>query len=76
MAPSPFSHQALASTMAASVPASTSPHLTSAHEVVALAVHAAMANAGYRIVGLGEDDRIGEYGQCRWLTGSRLLISG
>lgn len=56
----PLSAGSLALFMATSLPKSAGPQLKNGTEAVALAVHAAMIAVGFRLVGLGEDDRIGK----------------
>lgn len=55
----PHSAPSLSKVMARSLPIEASPQIKSFHDAVALAVHAAMLGAGYKLVGLGEDHRIG-----------------
>ncbi|KAK7188136.1 hypothetical protein DPSP01_001678 [Paraphaeosphaeria sporulosa] len=55
---SPLGAASLSTFMAASLPKSTESKLTSAYEAVALAAHAGMIAVGFRLIGLGEDDRI------------------
>jgi hypothetical protein len=50
----------LATFMAASLSKDASPQLKSPTDAVAIACHAGMLAVGFRLVGLGEDDRIGE----------------
>jgi hypothetical protein len=45
--------------MASSLPNGAQHQLTHAYEVIALATHAGMLAVGFRLIGLGEDDRIG-----------------
>lgn len=56
----PLSAASLSTFMAASLPRSSDSRLNSAYEAVALAAHSAMIAVGFRLVGLGEDDKIGE----------------
>lgn len=60
----PLSAGSLALFMAKSLPES-SPQLKSTYDAVALAVHAGMIAVGFRLIGLGEDHRIGEFRLCR-----------
>jgi hypothetical protein len=46
--------------MATSLPKGEGPQLKNATEAVALAIHAGMIAVGFRLIGLGEDERIGE----------------
>jgi hypothetical protein len=46
--------------MATSLPKGEGPQLKNTTEAVALAVHAGMLAVGFRLVGLGEDERIGK----------------
>lgn len=57
----PLCAGSLALFMAASLPKSDSPQLKSATEAIALAVHAGMLAVGFRLIGLGEDERIGKH---------------
>ncbi|KAF2873457.1 PI31 proteasome regulator N-terminal-domain-containing protein [Massariosphaeria phaeospora] len=54
----PLSAGSLALFMAASLAKGAGPQLKNPYEAVALAVHAGMIAVGFRLVGLGEDDRI------------------
>jgi hypothetical protein len=56
----PLSAASLALFMATSLPKGEGPQLKNATEAVALAVHAGMIAVGFRLVGLGEDERIGK----------------
>ncbi|KAF2226712.1 PI31 proteasome regulator N-terminal-domain-containing protein [Elsinoe ampelina] len=53
-----LSAHSLASLIAQSLPAEASPQLKSPYDAVAVAVHAAMIAVGFRLIGLGEDDRL------------------
>ncbi|CAI6276812.1 unnamed protein product [Periconia digitata] len=55
---SPLSADSLCTFMAASLPKSAEHQLKNAYEAVALATHAGMIAVGFRLIGLGEDDRI------------------
>lgn len=55
---SPLGADSLATFMAASIPKAAGQRLSNPYEAVALAVHAAMLAVGFRLIGLGEDDRI------------------
>jgi hypothetical protein len=57
----PLSAGSLALFMATSLPKANSPQLNNGTEAVALAVHAGMLAVGFRLVGLGEEERIGEH---------------
>lgn len=57
---SPLGAASLSTFMAASLPKGAESKLESAYEAVALAVHAGMIAVGFRLIGLGEDDKIGE----------------
>lgn len=60
MAPSnPLSATSLATYMSASLPKEASPQIKGAYDAVALAVHAGMIAVGFKLIGLGEDHRIG-----------------
>ncbi|KAF2020061.1 hypothetical protein BU24DRAFT_448421 [Aaosphaeria arxii CBS 175.79] len=54
----PLSAGSLSLFMAASLPKTPSPQLKNATEAIALAVHAGMIGVGFRLIGLGDDDRI------------------
>ncbi|KAF2744228.1 hypothetical protein M011DRAFT_408841 [Sporormia fimetaria CBS 119925] len=53
----PLSAQSLATRMAAALP-EAGPQLKNPYEAIALAVHAGMVAVGFRLIGLGEDNRI------------------
>jgi hypothetical protein len=55
----PLSALSLSTFMAASLPKGAESKLNSAYEAVALAAHAGMLAVGFRLIGLGEDDKIG-----------------
>lgn len=63
MAPAdnPLNAASLATTMAGALPSprANEPQIKNAYEAVALAVHAGMVAVGFRLVGLGEEERIG-----------------
>lgn len=60
--PNPLSYPSLSKLMLASLPReSTTPHLNTIWDAVALASHASMIALGFRLVGLGEDHRIEAY---------------
>ncbi|KAF1993163.1 hypothetical protein P154DRAFT_450942 [Amniculicola lignicola CBS 123094] len=54
----PLSALSLSTLMASSLPRGAGPQLKNGYEAAALAVHAGMTAVGFRLVGLGEDDRI------------------
>ncbi|KAF2473796.1 uncharacterized protein BDR25DRAFT_281768 [Lindgomyces ingoldianus] len=54
----PLSAGSLSTLMAASLPKAPCHQVKNAYEAVALAVHAGMIAVGFRLIGLGEDDRI------------------
>lgn len=56
----PLSAGSLSLFMSTSLPKRDGPSLKSASEAIGLAVHAGMLAVGFRLVGLGEDQRIGE----------------
>jgi hypothetical protein len=56
----PLSAGSLALFMATSLPKGDGPQLKNSTEAIALAVHAGMLAVGFRLIGLGEDERIGE----------------
>jgi hypothetical protein len=56
----PLSAGSLALFMATSLPKGDGPQLKNGTEAVALAIHAGMLAVGFRLIGLGEDERIGE----------------
>ncbi len=55
----PLSAGSLGLFMASSLPKSEGPQLKNSTEAIALAVHAGMLAVGFRLIGLGEDERIG-----------------
>jgi hypothetical protein len=57
----PLSAGSLATFMATSLPLNQSPQLKTPYEAIALAVHAGMLAVGFRLVGLGEDHKIGAF---------------
>lgn len=56
----PLSAGSLALFMATALPRGDNSKLKNGTEAIALAVHAGMLAVGFRLVGLGEDERIGE----------------
>jgi hypothetical protein len=56
----PLSAGSIALFMATSLPRGGDAKLKNATEAVALAVHAGMLAVGFRLVAIGEDERIGE----------------
>lgn len=56
----PLSAGSLSLFMATALPRGESAKLKNGTEAIALAVHAGMLAVGFRLVGLGEDERIGE----------------
>lgn len=56
----PLSAGSLSLFMATALPRGENAKLKNGTEAVALAVHAGMLAVGFRLVGLGEDERIGE----------------
>ena len=62
MAPSSvnvLSASSLSNYIASSLPKDASPQLKNSTDAVAIACHSGMLAVGFRLVGLGEDDRIG-----------------
>ena len=57
----PLSAGSLSLFMATSLPTGDGPLLKNATEAIALAVHAGMIAVGFRLIGLGEEERIGEF---------------
>lgn len=57
----PLGAPSLSTLMAASLPKAADSKLTTAYEAIALASHACMIAVGFRLIGLGEDDKIGRY---------------
>jgi hypothetical protein len=55
----PLGADSLSVFMASSLPKAAGSQLKNAYEAVALAVHAGMIAVGFRLVGLGDDDRTG-----------------
>jgi hypothetical protein len=49
----------VAKVIAESLPRSASPQLANEYQAIAIAVHATLTAVGFRLVGLGEDHRIG-----------------
>ena len=60
----PLAAGSLAAFMASSLPKDASPQVKSPYDATALAVHAGMIAVGFRLIGLGEDHRIGRYLYC------------
>lgn len=56
----PLSAGSLATFMAASLPKGAGPQVKNPYEAIALAIHAGMIAVGFRLIGLGEDHKIGE----------------
>lgn len=56
----PLSAPSLSTFMASSLPKAADSKLNNAYEAVALAAHAGMIAVGFRLIGLGEDDKISE----------------
>ncbi|CAN9197832.1 unnamed protein product [Alternaria sp. RS040] len=69
----PLSSGSLALFMATSLPKGNSPQLKNGTEAVALSVHAGMLAVGFRLIGLGEDERIGKHPS--FLLRSSLVIT-
>ena len=55
----PLSAGSLALFMATSLPRDVSPQIKTPYDAIALAVHAGMIAVGFRLIGLGEDHKIG-----------------
>ncbi|KAI4844493.1 hypothetical protein E4T44_06159 [Aureobasidium sp. EXF-8845] len=53
-----LSADSLARIMSSTLPEDTTPHINTPFDAVALASHASMLAVGFRLVGLGDDDRI------------------
>ncbi|PNS18649.1 hypothetical protein CAC42_5188 [Sphaceloma murrayae] len=53
-----LSAQSLASLIAQALPPDASPQLQNPYDAVAIATHSALTAVGFRLVGLGEDDRL------------------
>jgi hypothetical protein len=51
----------MAAFMAASLPKDATPQIKGPYDAVALAVHAGMIAVGFKLIGLGEDHRIGKF---------------
>lgn len=66
----PLGAPSLSTLMAASLPKAAGSKLNSAYEAVALAAHAGMIAVGFRLTGLGEDDRIGQFTNHRCFAGA------
>ena len=58
----PLSSLSLSSYMASSLPKTADPQLRNPYDAVALLAHACMIAVGFRLVGLGEEHKIGEAG--------------
>jgi len=56
----PLKAETLTKVMAASLPPHSSPSLPSVYAAIALFGHACMLSVGFRLVGLGEDHKIGK----------------
>lgn len=54
-----FSAVSLSEYMASSLPLQPAPQLRNPFDAIALLTHACMLAVGFRLVGLGEDDRLG-----------------
>lgn len=54
----PLLAASLSQYMVTSLPKGTSPQLKNAFDAIALAAHAGLLSVGFRLIGLGEDDRI------------------
>lgn len=61
----PLSAGSLLLFMASALPKGENAKLKNGTEAIALAVHAGMLAVGFRLEGLGEDERIGEYANRR-----------
>lgn len=57
----PLSAGSLSLFMASALPKDNGPQIKNATEAIALAVHAGMIAVGFRLIGLGEEHRIGEW---------------
>ena len=55
----PHSAPSLSKVMARSLPVDASPQIKTFHDAIALVVHAAMLGVGYKLIGLGEEHRLG-----------------
>jgi len=64
--------EALPGRMLLSLNEDTSPHLRDPYDAVALFCHAAMLSIGFRLIGLGEDDKIGT-SSCKSSVASNML---
>ena len=64
----PLSAGSLATFMASSLPKDVTPQLRNPFDAIALAVHAGMLAVGFRLVGLGEDHRVGTFPGCSLCT--------
>jgi hypothetical protein len=56
----PLGADSLSVFMASSLPKDAGSELKNAYEAVALAVHACMIAVGFRLVGLGDEHRVGQ----------------
>lgn len=57
----PLSAGSLSSFMAVSLPRNQTPQIKNPYEAIALAINAGMLSVGFRLIGLGEDHKIGWY---------------
>lgn len=55
-----LSADSLAGVMASALPQDASPQLKTAYDAIALASHSSMVAVGFRLIGLGDDDRLAE----------------
>ena len=55
-----FSAQNLSEYMYQSLPKESTPHLKNPYDAIALLSHACMLAVGFRLVGLGEKDKLGK----------------
>ena len=62
MAENPLSAGVLITIMTRSLPTSQNSQLRNSYEAVALFSHACMIAVGFRLIGLGEDHKIGQIG--------------
>lgn len=62
----PLSAESLTALMASSLPKDACPQLKNPFDAIALAIHAGMIAVGFRLIGLGEDHKIGEYAEGRF----------
>ena len=75
-----FSASNLSEFMYKSLPKESTPHLKNPYDAIALLSHASMLAVGFRLIGLGEDHKIGmppkteNIAELRWLEKEKLMV--